>query len=51
MGIYEPFQERYRQIVENKEYEAVLKEGAVKAKKMAHETLVKVQDAVGLLKI
>ena len=47
----EPFQERYRQIVESKAYEEVLHEGAVKAKKMAHETLVRVQEAVGLLKI
>ena len=36
----EPFQNRYKEIVENKEYEQVLKEGAVKAKKLAHETLV-----------
>ncbi len=47
----EPFQERYKQIVETKAYEAVLKEGAVKAKAMAHETLLRVQEAVGLLKI
>ena len=46
----EPFQERYKQIVETKAYEAVLKEGAVKAKAMAHETLLRVQEAVGLLK-
>ena len=47
----EPFQNRYKEIVETKAYEPVLKEGAVKAKKIAHETLVKVQEAVGLLKI
>ncbi len=47
----EPFQERYKQIVETKAYEDVLKEGAVKAKAMAHETLLRVQEAVGLLKI
>ena len=47
----EPFQERYRQIVESKAYEQVLRDGAVKAKKRAHETLVRVQEAVGLLKI
>lgn len=43
------FQERYRKIVENKEYEAVLKEGAIKANKVANETLRKVKKAVGLL--
>ncbi len=47
----EPFQNRYKEIVENKEYEQVLKEGAVKAKKLAHETLVRVQKAVGLLSL
>ena len=47
----EPFQNRYREIVETKAYEEVLREGAVKAKKMAKETLAKVQKAVGLLQI
>ena len=47
----EPFQNRYREIVETKAYETVLKEGAVKAKKMAKETLSRVQKAVGLLQI
>ena len=47
----EPFQNRYKEIVETKAYEAVLKEGAIKAKAMAHKTLVKVQEAVGLLKV
>ena len=47
----EPFQQRYQQIVESKAYEQVLREGAIKAKQMAHPTLVKVQQAVGLLKI
>ena len=47
----EPFQNRYKEIVETKAYEAVLKEGQVKAKAMAHKTLEKVQEAVGLLKI
>ena len=46
-----PFQERYRQIVADKSYEAVLKEGAEKAAKIANETLKSVQKAVGLLKI
>ena len=47
----EPFQNRYKEIVETKAYEAVLKEGAVKAKAMAKPTLERVQKAVGLLKI
>ena len=47
----EPFQQRYQQIVETKAYEQVLREGAVRAKKMAHQTLERVQQAVGLLKI
>ena len=47
----EPFQNRYKEIVESKAYEAVLKEGAIKAKAMAKPTLEKVQQAVGLLKI
>ena len=45
------FQERYRKIIENKEYEAVLKEGAIKANKVASVTLKKVKKAVGLLDI
>lgn len=47
----EPFQQRYQQIVATKAYEPVLREGAKKAKEMAHPTLEKVQQAVGLLKI
>ena len=47
----EPFQNRYREIVETKAYEAVLREGAIKAKKMAKETLTRVQKAIGLLQI
>ena len=47
----EPFQQRYQQIVDSKAYEQVLRDGAVKAKKMAHETLERVQQAIGLLKI
>ena len=45
------FQEKYRQIIESKEYEEVLREGAKKASAIANETLRKVQEAVGLLKI
>ena len=47
----EPFQNRYKEIVETKAYEAVLREGQAKAKAMAHKTLERVQEAVGLLKI
>lgn len=47
----EPFQNRYKEIVETKAYEAVLREGAVKAKKMANNTLKRVQKAIGLLQI
>ena len=44
----EPFQNKYRQILESKEYEKVLKEGAEKASKVANVTLRRVQKAVGL---
>lgn len=47
----EPFQNRYKEIVANKSYEQVLRDGAIKAKKMAKATLDRVQQAVGLLKI
>ena len=45
------FQERYRKIIETKEYEKVLKDGAVKASELANKTLNRVKEAVGLLKI
>ena len=45
----EPFQARYREIIANKSYEKVLKEGAEKAKVVANQTLKRVQKAVGLL--
>ena len=45
----EPFQARYREILENKSYEKVLKEGAIKAEAIANKTLKRVQKAVGLL--
>ena len=45
-----PFQEKYKKIIEDKSYEAVLKEGAERARVIADETLKKVQGAVGLLK-
>ncbi len=49
--VLEPLQARYKEIVENKTYEKVLKEGAIKASKVANETLKRVQNAVGLLEI
>ena len=45
----EPFQNRYRQIIADKSYEAALKEGAEKARVIANQTLKRVQKAVGLL--
>ena len=45
----EPFQARYREILANKSYEPVLKEGAEKASAIASKTLKRVQKAVGLL--
>ena len=45
----EPFQNRYREIIANKEYEKVLQEGAQKASLVANQTLKRVQRAVGLL--
>ena len=45
----EPFQNRYKQIIETKAYEQVLKEGAEKARAVANVTLKRVQKAIGLL--
>ncbi len=45
------FQKKYKEILESKAYEKVLKEGAVKANKVAQETLRKVKQKVGLLVI
>ena len=45
----EAFQEKYRYHLENKTYEKVLREGAVRANKIANITLDKVKHAVGLL--
>lgn len=45
----EVFQAKYRQILESKAYETVLKEGAERANKVANQTLEKVKKAVGLL--
>ena len=43
------FQERYRHIIETKEYEKVLRQGAEQANKVANQTLKRVKQAVGLL--
>ena len=45
----EPFKNRYQQILESKEYEKVLKDGAARAREVADVTLRRVQKAVGLL--
>ena len=45
----EPFQNRYKQILADKSYEQILKDGAEKATKIANQTLKRVQKAVGLL--
>ena len=45
----EPFQARYREIIESKSYEKALEEGALKAQAVANKTLKRVQKAVGLL--
>ncbi|MBQ7249789.1 MAG: tryptophan--tRNA ligase [Bacilli bacterium] len=47
----EPFQNRYKEIVESKAYLPVLQEGAKRAKAIASKTLERVQHAVGLLDI
>ena len=45
------FQEKYRQILESKEYVKVLQEGAKAAEKVANVTLKRVKKAVGLLDV
>lgn len=45
------FQDRYKQIKENKEYIEVLTLGAKRAREIANQTLNRVKDKVGLLKI
>lgn len=47
----EPFQNRYKEIIESKSYIPVLQEGAKRAKAIASKTLKRVQNAVGLLDI
>ena len=43
-----PFKARYEEIIKSNEVDEVLKEGALKAKKIANVTLKRVQKAVGL---
>ena len=45
------FQAKYKEILESKAYEKVLKEGAIKANKIANVTLNRVKKAVGLLQV
>ena len=45
------FQEKYRHIIETKEYEKVLRKGAEEANKVANATLKRVKEAVGLLSL
>ena len=45
----EPFQNRYKEILANKSYEKVLRDGAEKARAIANKTLKRVQKAIGLL--
>ena len=45
----EPFQNRYKEILESKSYEKVLKDGAARASAVANVTLRRVQNAIGLL--
>ncbi len=47
----EPFQQKYQQIIDNKEYEKALQIGAKKAEAMARPVLNRVKKAVGLLDI
>jgi tryptophanyl-tRNA synthetase len=46
-----PFKARYEQIIADKSYLEVLREGAKKASVIANATLKRVQNAVGLLDI
>ena len=44
-----PFQTRYKEIISNRKYiNEVLEKGAIRAKKIAHKTLIKVKKTVGL---
>ena len=48
---FEPFQQRYQEIIDSKSYLPVLRQGAEKARAIAAKTLKRVQNAVGLLDI
>lgn len=47
----EPFQQRYIEIKENKLYEDVLRQGALKANKKSQEVLNRIKEKIGLLKV
>ena len=47
----EPFQQRYKEIIESGKLDQILKEGALKASKIAKETLNRVKNAIGLYAI
>ena len=47
----EPLQKRYQQIIEDKTYLKVLREGKIKAEAIANKTLERIKNAVGLLDI
>ncbi len=49
--VIEPFQNRYRQIIETKSYVQALKDGQIKANALANNTLNRIKKAVGLLDI
>ena len=44
----EPFQNKYKEVLESGEIDKILKEGALKASKIANKTLLRVKKAVGL---
>lgn len=45
------FQKKYQEILESKAYVKVLEEGKEKASKIANQTLNRIKDAIGLLKV
>ena len=47
----EPFQQRYKEIIESGKLDEILKEGAEKASKIAKNTLSRVKNAIGLYAI
>ncbi len=44
----EPFQNKYKEVLESGEIDKILKDGALKASKIANQTLLRVKKAVGL---